>query len=347
MTFPFRSTVIRVLATAAYRSGAVHGFSILARYFALAGRECSGFHRRPPAFQILKYHRVNDDRDPFFPSLPIEVFRQQMAYVARNYCVLTVEEIIERIGMGGLPRNAIAITFDDGYQDTLTHAAPILCRYRIPATVFLATGFIGVGECLWFDRLALAFKLTRERGVRLPDGQVMPLSTQPERLRALDMALAHLKRIPDDKRREGVASLLDQLAVRDPQPFKELMLSWDDVNALAKLGFSIGAHSVSHPILSRVTCDQLEKEILGSKIVIETLLGRPVKTFAYPNGGEDDYTDTVKRLVREAGFTCSVTTRHGVNTSDDDRFELKRGGPWEHHLPTFALKLAWYRLSLS
>ena len=86
---------------------------------------------------------------------------------------------------------------------------------------------------------------------------------------------------------------------------------------------------------------------MGSKVMIEAALGRPVKAFAYPNGRPEDYTNEVKRLVQQAGFTCAVTTRHGLNTAAADRYELRRGAAWDHHLPSFALKHVWYRLAHS
>lgn len=347
MSGELRSTLLRGLSTSAYRGGAARGLSTLAQYVALTQNGHTALRLRPPSFQILTYHRVNDDGDPFSPSLPTEVFQRQMEHVARNYRALPVEELVERSQSGTLPRNAIAVTFDDGYRDTLTHAAPILARHGIPATVFLATGFIGAGEFPWFDRLALALRQTRANDVTLPDGRVMPLGDKAERLSALDALLFSLKHVPDEKRRETVESLLDRLAVRDKQPLKNLMLSWDDVHALTGLGFSIGAHTVNHPILSRVSPDRAEKEIMGSKVMIEAALRRPVKAFAYPNGGTDDYTNTVKRLVRQAGFTCAVTTRHGTNAPDTDPFELRRESPSDETLASFALRLAWYRLTLS
>jgi peptidoglycan/xylan/chitin deacetylase (PgdA/CDA1 family) len=114
------------------------------------------------------------------------------------------------------------------------------------------------------------------------------------------------------------------------------------VDALRGLGFSIGAHTVTHPILSRLTPARAQEEIRGSKAAIEKVLGDPVRAFAYPNGRPDDYNETVTRLVQEAGFACALTTQRGLNDTDTPVLELRRGGPWEHHLPTFALKLALY-----
>jgi peptidoglycan/xylan/chitin deacetylase (PgdA/CDA1 family) len=328
-----RAPLVRAAAAAMLGSGATRAFS------ALVGRARRG------AFQILTYHRVNDEQDPFFSAVPTRVFQAQMAWVSRTCRVLTVEALVERLRRGDLPRRAVAITFDDGYRDTLTHAAPILARHGLPATVFLATGFIGTAEVPWLDRLAMALKTTRAQTFAAPWGGTVSLAGPAARVRAMERALGWLKRRPDDEMRRSVDRVLDTLGVTDQRCFKNLMLTWDDVHALAGASFAIGAHTVNHPILSRVTPQRAWTEILGSRSMIESACGRPPLAFAYPNGAPEDYTETVKQLVREAGFTCAVTTRFGVNTRRTSPFELRRGGPWEHHLPTFALKLAWYGLA--
>jgi peptidoglycan/xylan/chitin deacetylase (PgdA/CDA1 family) len=317
---------------------ALHGCGLIR-----ALSRAAGYARRAPAFPILTYHRVNDDRDPFFPAVPTEVFDRHMDFVARTYRVLTVEECVERMRVHTLPRNALALTFDDGYRDNLTHAAPILARHGLPATIFLATGFIGTAEVPWFDRVAMAMKLTSAQSFVAPSGERMGLAGEADRSRALKRTLATLKRRPDDDLRRAVDRLLEDLGVTDQRSFKNWMLSWDDVHALAGLGFSIGAHTVNHPILSRVGRRRARTEIVGSRTMIESACGRAPAAFAYPNGASDDYTAAVIRLVRDAGFRYAVTTRFGINTSATSPWELRRGGPWEHDVSIFALKLAWYR----
>lgn len=304
-----------------------------------------GYARKTPAFPILAYHRVNDEADLFFPSLPTEVFETHMEFVARTYVVLPLEELLERMRRNAVPRDALAITFDDGYRDNLTHAAPILARYGLPATVFLATGFIGTAGAPWFDRVALAFKTTRALAYHAPWGEVVALESSDARRSALDGALSHLKSLEEDDMRRGVDAILVALDITDERGFKSWMLSWDDVQALRVTGFTIGAHTVSHPILSRVSVQRAWTEIHGSRTMIEAACGVTPRVFAYPNGKPGDYTQSVVRLVREAGFSCAVTTRFGVNTAATPPYELRRGGPWEHDLPTFALKLAGYRLT--
>jgi len=336
MTGVVSGAVVQAVSVALHRTGMTAALATVA-----------GHARRDAAFPILSYHRVNDARDPFFDSLPTEVFEQQMSHVARHYRVFSVEELTDRLRRGGLPRNAVAITFDDGYRDNLTHAAPILSRHGLPATVFLATGFIGAAELPWYDRLAQAFKVTRRAAITSAWGDVFQMDTLEARVSWYERALRRLKRMPDDERVRAMDILLTQLDVSDEKRSKNAMLNWDDVHALAGLGFSIGAHTTSHLILSRLTSEQAWREILGSKTAIEAACGSAPRAFAYPNGGAEDYTTETVDMVRRAGFTCAVTTQFGLNTRGTSPWELRRGGPWEHHLPTFALKLAWYQMTLS
>ena len=329
-----RAAVIGAMATGVHRAGLTTTVSRVA-----------GYARREVGFQVLKYHRVNDDADPFFPALATELFERQMALLARTYVVLPVEELVERMRRRELPRHAVAITFDDGYRDNLTHAAPILARYGLPATIFLTTGLIGTGDTAWFDRIADAFKRTRAEAYRTPWGQILPLHTEAARVAALGRMLDYMKQLSDDEVRRTVETLHGGLDVSQESDLKSSMLNWDDVHALRGMGFTIGAHTVSHPILSRVSLGRAQDEIRDSRAMIAAACGQAPCAFAYPNGAAADYTEMVSRLVREAGFTCAVTTRFGINTPQTPPYELRRGGPWESHLPTFALKLAFYRLT--
>src|SRR5262249_39812904 len=163
----------------------------------------------------------------FVAAVPTEVFERHMAFVAHTYSILPVEEAVDRLQHGRLPRRALAITFDDGYRDTLTHAAPILAHHGVPATVFLATGFIGTGEGPWFARLAHALKCTRATSVSTPWGAHVLLTSTEARLALLEAALHHFKMLNDDERRRQLDAIMAALQPTEPPPFKDLMLTWD------------------------------------------------------------------------------------------------------------------------
>jgi hypothetical protein len=129
-----KSLTTRLVASALHRTRLVGPMSAAASWLRQAG------------FPILTFHRVNDNDDPFMPALPTAVFSARMEHIARHYVVLTVEDLVERLQQRRLPRKALALTFDDGYRDNLTHAAPILTRYGLRATIFLTTGYIGTRQ---------------------------------------------------------------------------------------------------------------------------------------------------------------------------------------------------------
>jgi len=327
-----RPSLVRWAAAGLYGAGLIRPLSVLLAY---AGRA---------SFPVFTYHRVNDDDDPFFPATPVRVFEQRIAYLARTCTVFTVEALVQRMRRGSVPRNAVAITFDDGYRDNLTNAAPILGRYAVPATIFLATDAIGTGRALWFDRLALAFRDTALEAVMTPWQEPVETSTRGQRLAALDRSLGVLKGMEDQQRRRALDELLTRLGPVDESPLRRVMLSWEDVHALRGIGFSIGAHTVDHPILSRTQHSAARTQIVESRRAIDRACGQTPEAFAYPNGSADDYNSEVVGLVREAGFTCALTTRFGVNMATTPPWELRRGGPWETEMPTFTFKLAQMRL---
>ena len=331
-----RSVAVRALAGTLYHSRLLGPVGAAAAYA-----------RRPTGFRILTFHRIGDENDPFLPALSTTLFAARMAHIARHYVVLTVEELVERMRRGRVPRNTLALTFDDGYRNNLTHAAPILARHGLPATIFLTTRFIGSSESLWFERLAIAFKTTKRSEVEFAGERAWPLNSVTSRLQALNAALSHLKRLPDVERQRDLDGLLSRLGGAAQEPPERPMLTWEEVHALQSLNFSIGAHTETHPILSRLEPEQARREVGGSKRVIEKMLGQPVRAFAYPNGGSLDYDTSITELVAEAGFSCAVTTRRGLNTAATPLLELHRGGAWDTHVPTYALQLAYYQLANS
>src|SRR5262249_32815152 len=166
----------------------------------------------------------------------------------------------------------------------------------LPATIFLVTGLVGTPHALWVDRLALALKSATVRQAELSGGQPLSPGTLSGRLPALKDPVLPFPRRPGPDRVTSVAALIAARR-QSPERPKRLMLSWDEVDALRGLGFSIGAHTVSHPILSRVTPEKAREEIFGSKLAIEKFTGETVRGFAFPNGKPDDYNETPIHMV--------------------------------------------------
>ena len=297
--------------------------------------------------QIFAYHRVNNQRDPFFRGISIDTFKKQIEYIAYRFNVLSLEDAVEQMRREDVVDNAIVITFDDGYRDVYLHAFPILKQFSIPATVFLPTAVIGSGQVLWHDRVFSAFRETREPFLKEygKNPKTYPMRILHEKLLTLYEILQFLRSLDGDERSFWIERLVDNLCVTDIKETPNLMLTWDDVKHMHENGLYFGSHTVTHPILSRTPCDEIRKELYESKNTIEENLCSPVRTFAYPVGRREDFNDNVKNLLKEVGYICALTMIFGTNEPRQDLFSLRRGQPWEEHLPTFATKLHWYKLS--
>lgn len=287
---------------------------------------------------ILIFHRVFAQPDPLFPEEPsAPAFEALLTHVKSRFNVLPLSAAVQRLAEGTLPPRALAITFDDGYADNLTVAAPILGRLGLPATVFVTTGYLG--EAMWNDRIIEAFRNTSQASVDLrPIGlDVYASETIAQRREAIDAVLKRIKYLPLSQRAELAAATLDAAGVKSRAV---PMLDHDGVRALPAAGLDVGAHTVRHPILAELSADDAWSEITQCKRELDALLGRPVTLFAYPNGKPGtDYRGEHVRMVKEAGYTAAVSTAWGAATRESDLLQLPRFTPWSRNPLKFDLMM--------
>jgi CelD/BcsL family acetyltransferase involved in cellulose biosynthesis/peptidoglycan/xylan/chitin deacetylase (PgdA/CDA1 family) len=309
-------------------------------------------HRRSiPVCHIFIYHRVNNDYDPFLPALPVAAFRKQIEFLKKNFPILNLNDLANGSFAETREKYNIAITFDDGYRDNFLYAYPTLKDLAVPATIYLATGCLESGEHPWYDQISWGFKLTNQPTISLahlggPEGLLAPRS---EKLKTMNKTLGWLRTITEEDRLSCIPKVFEALHVPPKLAVPNPMLSWDEVRQMNKQNISFGAHTVSHPVLSKLSDTKLEAEITGSKNKIEEKLNTPVQHFAYPFGQPSDVGSGVKEAVRRAGFATAVTTVWGFNRPGDDLYDLKRFSPrfnpWDFNPGRFAMMLDWYRLA--
>lgn len=289
---------------------------------------------------VLIYHRVLPGPDPMcVGEVNQETFRWHVALLARHCRVLPLSEALQGLAAGTLPPRAVAITFDDGYRDNAEVALPILSEYRVPATFFVTTGFVG-GGLMWNDRITEFVRCTPQdhldlRALGLP---AFELQTWEQRRYAARELVLSLRRLADQQRSETVQAIIDGGSQMLPD---NLMMEPAHVRQLAAAGMEIGAHTVNHPLLSRVDRRQAETEIAESKDFLESLLHQPVALFAYPNGKPGtDYGAEHVAMVKRCGFQGAVSTRWGAARRQDDPFQIPRLRPWQQSPGRFQLELA-------
>lgn len=288
---------------------------------------------------VLIFHRVLPELDPLFPDeMHARRFDQVCGWLSSWLHVLPLDQAVARMKAGTLPPHAACITFDDGYADNFHVAMPILKRHGLSATFFVATGFLDGGR-MWNDTI---IETVRASAAPALDFSAFGLGRHPNASvadkQAAISALIGLIKYQSAEDRVAITEQLAQLAgVKLPQ---DLMMCSHEVKALHHAGMQIGAHTVSHPILARLTDDQARQQIAASKTYLEQLLGQPISLFAYPNGKPgEDYAPRTVDLVRSLGFDAAVSTAWGASGQSDDLFQIRRFTPWDRTRLRFGARL--------
>lgn len=289
---------------------------------------------------ILNYHRVHPEVDPINPGeIDVQIFTWQMELIANNFNVLTVGEAADLLLKGQLPDRALCITFDDGYADNVEIALPILKKFSLRATFFIATGFLDGGR-MWNDTVIESVR-SFPAGVLDLSGQQLGqyrLDSWQDRHNAYSAIIGKIKHLPQQQRQ----SLVDWIASMVPEGNESmtLMMRSDQVMELHQNDMEIGGHTATHPILSSIPDEQAVREIAEGKTRLEAITGAPVSVFAYPNGKPgQDYLARHCDMVRQQGFKAAVSTQWGVSSNSTDLYQLRRFTPWDDTPGKFMLRL--------
>lgn len=287
---------------------------------------------------IFIFHRVLPQADPLLPFEPsAEEFDWMVRFISRTFTVLPLSEAARRLKTGALPPAAATITFDDGYADNLEVAWPILKRYKVPATFFIATSFLEGGR-MWNDDVIEAFRLSRKDELDLSEFDLGThrVDNPASRVKGYETVLGKLKYFEHRLRSEIAGEVANRCAVPKQA---ELMMTHRQLRLLHDEGAEIGAHTRTHPILERLDDTAALQEIESGRQELEALIGTAVRVFAYPNGVPGrDCSARHAAMVRQAGFEAAVSTRQACATTSSDIFQLPRFTPWDRTPLKFAMR---------
>lgn len=280
-------------------------------------------HRAKGKLLVLTYHRVLQDYDEIIDEIDSIQFTQQMETLAEYFNVFSLQEGLDLLRMGELPPNAVCITFDDGYRDNYDVAFPILSALNLPATFFIATGYLGNGM-MWNDVVIESLRNTKLTKIDLSELSLdkYAIDSVQHKLNLIRVLIGQWRNKPLHER-NMLSQKFRQYAECDCN--ERIMMTESEVKALANAGMEIGGHTVNHPILSSTQLNEARSEILEGKQFLERLIDRPIKYFAYPSGRpEKDYTREHAELVRDLGFSAALTTNNGAIDQSSALFELPR-----------------------
>ncbi len=274
---------------------------------------------------VLGYHNV----EPTWafggtsPEAGRRGLERQARFLRRWANVVPLRPALADLAAGRpLPPRAVALTFDDGYLDNATVAAPVLHAAGLPATFFLVPGFLSGKGPAWWEELGWAF--VHGTADRLDwAGQRHDVSTPPGREAAHAVVADSLKTLDARERWDAVVELRERLAPVGPGPGR-LFMDWAEADGLVRLGHEIGSHTCGHPILSRESACAQSHELTESRRQLAEHFDRPVDVLAFPNGRTQDYSAETLRLTGEAGYAFAVTTRTALAAPSTPAHEVPR-----------------------
>jgi peptidoglycan/xylan/chitin deacetylase (PgdA/CDA1 family) len=261
--------------------------------------------------------------------VPVADFQAMLEGVGRVGRAMSMDDVVGICRSGeSFPKGAFAITFDDGFENNLTVARPILNRLGIPATVYVTSRFIDENGMSWIDRIEYAMEVVNTRALMLPwsEGSVS-FTTAAEKIAVLGDIRAHVKSTPDldvDAFVSGIFRQLNMEEVRSSTEQLDQKMTWDQVREWSGDGFAVGGHSHSHAILSFLAPFKLAREIDVSLQMLREKAGIVTPHYSYPEGLAHCYSDNVIRMLKDRGITCCPTAIDGINRPGADPFHLRR-----------------------
>ena len=244
------------------------------------------------------------------------------------------------------------MTFDDGYRDNYTDAYPILAKYRVPATIFVATGFIETSRIFWWDRIYETFRSTNEDRLDLTRvaslvGQVralrsssLSLGSPEQRACAAEAVIGMMESTSEDRIERTIESIQELLgdARKDDTP-PGRTLSWEQIRELSQNGVSIQSHTHHHPFLSTLDVEGVERELRTSKAILEEKTGKEVCGLAYPGGRAGMYNAATMSSAKRVGYRYACIAEPGSFGPGSDPFAIRRVPVGDDSLPILAHRL--------
>ena len=276
---------------------------------------------------VLTFHRIGRPEesalDPDVFSATPEAFQAQMETLAAHFEVIAAHDL-DRAFTGRRSR-AVVITFDDGYRDNFVHALPVLRRLGLPATFFLTAGFLDRPRLPWWDEVVWRVgsdslaprKLAEQLRLDLPvESPAAASATLLERYKRLPQAAA-------EELLERVREVAGEPA--GPIEAEELWMTWDMVRGLVDAGLDVGAHTMTHPVLTALGEDEQDDEIGRSLERVKQEVGRSTALFAYPVGLPFTYDSVTRRALARHGVRYAFAFSGGyIRGPAFDRYAVPR-----------------------
>jgi peptidoglycan/xylan/chitin deacetylase (PgdA/CDA1 family) len=285
---------------------------------ALAGARAMSWLLRLPLWRgavVLAYHRMGEgpDQTPFHPgmlSATPAAFDAQLGFLRRHFDVVSPEAIEREPDARG---RRVLVTFDDGYRDNHQLALPLLRKHGLPATFFLATGFLDDPKVPWWDELAWIVKQSDRAELEPGEWLDRPVPLSGDRHRAIEALTGTYGSLPSDRTEAFLDFCAESAGTGrcDPRAGAELWMTWEMATELRDAGMTIGGHTHTHPVLARADPQRQRQEVEECLGRLREELNVSTRFFAYPVGQPTAFDGVTRRVVREAGVALAFSLYGG------------------------------------
>ena len=261
---------------------------------------------------ILSYHRIVDNKNQINSeinsiSVTTETFEGQIKLLKKKFNIVSIDEILK---IDNRFENNLAITFDDGYKDNLTHAVPILEKYNVPATIYITTRFLeNKLDMWWYEIEKIIWQKDKLDFYFLDKKYYFDIKEENNKkncYKKLSLLFKSLSYLDQNKLLEQITKTKERIQFRDKILNKSDLIQLDQ-----KKNITIGSHTHTHANLAILNDYECKKELLLSKQILENILNKKIAHFAFPYGSKKDAGFREANLVRDAGYQSAVTTQSG------------------------------------
>jgi peptidoglycan/xylan/chitin deacetylase (PgdA/CDA1 family) len=281
------------------------------------------------------FHRVSPQKDIMWPPIHPAHFEKIIRFLSKNYQMVLLESFLQTTDPENNDKPVATVSFDDGYKDNLEFAAPILQKYKCPASFYVVTDCINENIPTWTYAVDFFFRECPKKSLILEydfvpaDFRVCQWQFEEQGKLVSAKMKSWLKSLSNDHRLVVMDEIKKQL--NDVEFPKELMMNWNNVRQLHSAGFYIGSHSHTHPMLASMAKEEeIEKELQQSAAIIKTQLGYCPISISYPIGSWDE---RVVRLAKKSGYQFGLAVEQTeYNTEKNDKLIIPRmelySEPW-------------------
>ncbi len=271
------------------------------------------------------FHRVSEQADFMWPPMRPQLFEKIIKKLNKQFCIVNLENFLNDVDYWKSSKKPLAtVLFDDGYKDNIEYAAPILKKYSCPASFYVVTDCIDKNVPTWTYIVDFILQnssnLKLELNAEYVPNELRRIEVDGKFSKASKRLKPWMKGLPNVRRLEVLKLLVEQSSIEIPE---KLMMSWSDVSQLSSLGFTIGSHTHTHPMLGRLEAEaEIEEELSISFEILRDKLGKPPETISYPIGSFDNKVIAVSKKV---GYKFGLAVEQKFyNTTNDSLYAIPR-----------------------